>query len=1152
MLGAAPMATDERGIPTLLRFTDAPLMTGANPTEIAIAHVERMLPAWGVQKAPDLVGIGEVPTAGGTIVRLEQRIDDLPIADREVHVFVKPDGGLHAISGAVYSADIQRTSATFATDEQHATAAAISEELKVAIEPAKLKLAAKKNGLTLVSGASNGVTVSQAGTRRVWFAMNNALVAAWSTDAFAGRDSDVDSLAFHVTRAASDGRVLQRNTLTADAAYQYRVWASANGEKHPYDSPLVDYVPNTTGVNTPYPTLTNPTLVSVDSLNNQNDPWLPANATTTSGNNVVAYTDANPPDGFSAGDFYANTTGTGVFDRIYDFTQSGIASDDQQKSGITAMFYTTNWLHDFWYDHGFTETAGNAQLSNYGRGGAEGDPLVAQAQDNAKATPASLNNANMSTPADGISPRLQIYLWTGKPDVTLTAGARVPQANVAAFGPTTFDVTGELVLANDGSGTVTDACQALTGVTGKIVLVDRGTCSFKTKALNAQQAGAVGIIVANNAVSATPPSLGDDTSITTAITIGVLSVTKDDGTTLKGDLAGGTVNTTEHRGTGGPLLDGDLDASVIAHEYGHYLHHRLSDCSLKLCSGMSEGWGDFDSLLFSLSDGDNLDAAYPMGVFSTPSFTTAPAYFGIRRMPYSTQTTINSLSFRMIAADADGGALATTAPLVDLGDHTEVHNAGEVWAETMFEAYVALQKTAANWATGRSRMADYTVAGLLLAPVDTTPTEQRDALIVAAAATSSDDAATIATAFAKRGMGTCAVSPARDSQDNKGIVESTVTAGKLIAGTPQFASTSCDNDGVIDDGETGSITIPIANSGGGPLQNVTVLVTTTTPGVTLTDASTTIATVAPGATVMATAKVSLDDSATGPIEASFTATLMADNQCEAAAVTVTAPIRMNTDDVPNSSATDTFDTAATVWTQPTGFQGWEHVRPTALDGKFHGPDTDGPLDLRLESPALTAAATGNVTLKFTHSYDFEAGYDGGVIEYTVDDGATWNDITMLGVTPGYATGAITNCCGSPLVGREVYSDKNPSFPATDDVTLDFGEQLAGQTFKIRFRVGADAATGGDGWLIDNVAFTGIVGTPFPSQVADNTVCTTNPMDPDAGMTAGSGSGSGSGQIGDGTNDDGCWGCATSTPRPTSVMLALGVMGLVLRRRRRAA
>ena len=63
----------------------------------------------------------------------------------------------------------------------------------------------------------------------------------------------------------------------------------------------------------------------------------------------------------------------------------------------------------------FDEAAGNAQASNFGRGGFSGDAINAEAQDFS-----GLNNANMSTPDDGLPPRMQVFLWTGTIDVALS------------------------------------------------------------------------------------------------------------------------------------------------------------------------------------------------------------------------------------------------------------------------------------------------------------------------------------------------------------------------------------------------------------------------------------------------------------------------------------------------------------------------------------------------------------------------------------------------------------------------------------------------------------------------------------------------------------------------------------------------------------
>jgi len=305
--------------------------------------------------------------------------------------------------------------------------------------------------------------------------------------------------------------------------------------KRPLDGPQQDLSPHPTGVpdGTTSPFLPS-NFVSMRGFNHPPsgvaDPWLAADATETNGNNADAYVDLGAPDGLTPGkDFRADVTAPRTFGRVYDVTLGPRANDDQSKAAIQNAFYTVNWLHDYWYDSGFDEVAGNAQLSNYGRGGVEGDPIKVEVQDNFEG--GSRNNANMSTPSDGTRPRMQMFTWTGpaSASLTLTPGGNFA-VNVAAFGAVNFDVTGQLVLANDGAGaSPTDACEALPVVTGRIVVADRGTCNFTVKAANAQAAGAIGIIIANNAPGGAP-GLGGTAP---TITIAVLSVSQSDGVAVK-------------------------------------------------------------------------------------------------------------------------------------------------------------------------------------------------------------------------------------------------------------------------------------------------------------------------------------------------------------------------------------------------------------------------------------------------------------------------------------------------------------------------------------------------------------------------------------------------------------------------------------------
>src|SRR6185369_15135984 len=124
-----------------------------------------------------------------------------------------------------------------------------------------------------------------------------------------------------------------------------------------------------------------------------------------------------------------------------DLTQQPNASTNQQMAAITQLFYTTNFLHDWYYDSGFDEASGNAQTNNFGRGGLGGDAVHAEAQDYS-----GTNNANMSTPSDGGSPRMQMYVFTVTLNTltvnTPAAIAGSKQIGTASFGPQAFNLTG--------------------------------------------------------------------------------------------------------------------------------------------------------------------------------------------------------------------------------------------------------------------------------------------------------------------------------------------------------------------------------------------------------------------------------------------------------------------------------------------------------------------------------------------------------------------------------------------------------------------------------------------------------------------------------------------------------------------------------------
>ena len=78
------------------------------------------------------------------------------------------------------------------------------------------------------------------------------------------------------------------------------------------------------------------------------------------------------------------------------------------------------------------------------------------------------------------------------------------QAEMATFGRSFCTVTGELIQAKDAAnGTLgCSTSPIVTDLTGKIAVIDRGTCNFSEKVLNAQKKGAIAVIVINNTATA--------------------------------------------------------------------------------------------------------------------------------------------------------------------------------------------------------------------------------------------------------------------------------------------------------------------------------------------------------------------------------------------------------------------------------------------------------------------------------------------------------------------------------------------------------------------------------------------------------------------------------------------------------------------------
>jgi len=135
-----------------------------------------------------------------------------------------------------------------------------------------------------------------------------------------------------------------------------------------------------------------------------------------------------------------------------------------------------------------------------------------------------------------------------------------------------------------------------------------------------------------------------------------------------------------------------------------------------------------------------------------------------------------------------------------------------------------------------------------------------------------------------------------------------------------------------------------------------------------------------------------------------------------------------------------------------------------------GYDVDVISDQR--ATITVAVPAGQPYLHFRQAFDFEYNqsgssyYDGGVLEYSTDNGSTWTDAEDLIDSGQDYSGTIYSgpYADNPLKGREAFAGISHGYVST---RLDLAT-LAGRTVKFRWRVGTDTGLGNLGWLLDDV------------------------------------------------------------------------------------
>ncbi len=497
-----------------------------------------------------------------------------------------------------------------------------------------------------------------------------------------------------------------------------------------------------------------------------------AEYTITRGNNVLAQDDTNgdngdgvSPDGSASLDF----------DFPIDLSQQPVNYLD---ASTTNLFYWSNIMHDILYTHGFDEASGNFQENNYGRGGTEGDYLLADAQDGG-----GLNNANMATPSDGNNPRMQMFLWSGPaittPILSINGGSlaggytvALPSTGDGADGtgnitrPNEVPVTADIVIVDDGTATGEEGCNALTNgseVNGKIAFIRRGSCNFTTKIQNAQDAGAVAVIVGNHNNPTNDPDYAEYVGMygvtDPPFTIPSIFINFTDGQSIVDAIGNGeTLNATIVYEQ--PVnVDGSLDNGIIAHEYAHGISTRLTggpDTSNCLTNNFQqgEGWSDWFGLMTTIKATDVGSTPRGIATFSVNQPTTG---LGIRLRHYTTDMSVNEFTFESTNDNTVEGTDGDGNPIIR---NQRVHYIGSLWGTMLWDltwAYIdkyGFDSDLINGNGGNNRVMRVVIEGMKLQGCNPDFTDARDGILAAdTAITGGQDQCLIWEVFARRGLG---------------------------------------------------------------------------------------------------------------------------------------------------------------------------------------------------------------------------------------------------------------------------------------------------------------------------------------------------------------------------------------------------------------
>ncbi len=481
-----------------------------------------------------------------------------------------------------------------------------------------------------------------------------------------------------------------------------------------------------------------------------------------------------------------------------------------------------------------------------------------------------------------------------------------------------------------------------------------------------------------------------------------------------------------------PDRDGDLDNGIICHEYGHGISHRLTGGPGSGAGCMShvergdEGWSDYFGLMMNtnwstatLTDGFNI----PRGI-GTYALNQPTNGAGIRLYKYCTNMAVNPLTYANMGVAPVG---------------TAVHNIGEIWCATLWDMTWDLIQLEginpnlfnASGAGGNTVAMKLVIMGEKLQKCSPGFLDARDAILQADQLLYNGQYhCTILNAFARRGMGTNAIQGSSGSATDH-------TAGFLNEES----------------------TLQLTQSVSQQLQNGQVTYTHTVKSFcqaltnyVLRDTLPLNVTYISGGTYNPVHRV-----------VSFTVNLGAASVANYSyTVSINPGTYFVTTDLINEVVTtpaipSNWSVSSNNSTNWTGTATASHSAPNSL----FGTNQDVVSDMLISMNTNVSIPSTAPFISFWHNYNTEAGWDGGVVEMSTDNGTTWVDLGPYFTSNAYNGNLGT---GSNLAGRNAFTGNSNGW-----IKSTIRHKKATNTnARIRFRLASDSNTKVTGWNVDDI------------------------------------------------------------------------------------